>query len=138
MPPCCTLVAGCAIDGRFAANELLAREGAPADRFFAIRDGRVALEVEAPAARHRDRDPRPRARCCGWSWLFAPYRWQFDVRALSSRPRPGRFDAACLRAKIDADHALGYELMRRFAAVMLERLQATRLRLIDVYGNPAG
>ena len=48
------------------------------------------------------------------------------------------FDAACLRGKIERDDALGYALMRRFAPVMLERLQATRLRLVDVYRNPAG
>lgn len=45
------------------------------------------------------------------------------------------FDGACLRGKCDADHELGYELMQRFASVMLERLQATRLQLLDVYGD---
>ncbi|HEV2460023.1 MAG TPA: hypothetical protein VGS80_16825, partial [Ktedonobacterales bacterium] len=46
------------------------------------------------------------------------------------------FDGACLRAKCDADHELGYELMRRFAQVIVERLQATRLQLLDVYRDP--
>ena len=44
------------------------------------------------------------------------------------------FDGACLRGKCEADHDLGYELMRRIAQVIIERLQATRLRLLDVYG----
>ena len=48
------------------------------------------------------------------------------------------FDGACLRGKCEDDKELGYELMRRFAAVMLDRLQATRLQLLDVYGKPAG
>jgi hypothetical protein len=49
------------------------------------------------------------------------------------------FDGACLRGKCDADHAFGYELMQRFALKMLERLQATRLQLLDVYGHaPVG
>ncbi len=47
------------------------------------------------------------------------------------------FDGACLRGKCEADHDLGYELMRRFAQVIIERLQATRLRLLDVYGAGA-
>ena len=47
------------------------------------------------------------------------------------------FDGACLRGKCDADHDLGYELLRRFAPVIVERLQATRLRLLDVYGDVA-
>ena len=59
-----------------------------------------------------------------------------------ARTRAGRapiaFDGACLRGKCDADHELGYELMQRFAGVMLDRLQATRLQLLDVYGHAAG
>ena len=47
------------------------------------------------------------------------------------------FDAACLRGKADADPVLGYELMRRFIPVIVERLQATRVRLLDVYGHVA-
>ena len=70
----------------------------------------------------------------GWSWLFPPYRWQFDARALEPS-RAIAFDGACLRGKCEADHELGYELMRRFAGSIIERLQATRLRLLDVYGS---
>ena len=71
----------------------------------------------------------------GWSWLFAPHRWQFDGRAVDPT-RTIAFDGTCLRGKCDADHELGYQLMRRFAAVAVERLQATRLQLLDVYGQP--
>jgi CRP/FNR family transcriptional regulator, cyclic AMP receptor protein len=68
----------------------------------------------------------------GWSWLFPPYRWHFDARALST-VRATVFDGACLRDKCRADPELGFELMSRFAQVMLERLQWTRLRLLDGY-----
>ncbi len=134
--PTLALVAGCASLGHFAAGDLLAREGAPADTFFAVRDGRVALELVAPARAIVIETLGP-GDVCGWSWLFAPYRWQFDVRAVEP-VRVLAFDAACLRGKIERDDALGYALMRRFVPVMLERLQATRLRLVDVYRNPAG
>jgi CRP-like cAMP-binding protein len=70
----------------------------------------------------------------GWSWLFAPYRWHFDARALSL-VRATSFDGACLRGKAESDPKLGYELMSRFAQVMIRRLQWTRLRLLDVYGD---
>ena len=130
------LVAGCSSLGHFATGELLAREGEPADTFFALRDGRVALELAAPAGAIVIETLRP-GEVCGWSWLVAPYRWQFDVRAVEP-VRVLVFDAACLRGKIERDDALGYALMRRFVPVMLERLQATRLRLVDVYRNPAG
>ena len=70
----------------------------------------------------------------GWSWLFPPYRWHFDARALS-HVRATAFDGACLRGKCEDDPALGYDLMKRFAQVLIERLQWTRLRLLDVYGE---
>jgi CRP-like cAMP-binding protein len=68
----------------------------------------------------------------GWSWLFPPYRWHFDAQALELT-RAIAFDGACLRAKCDDDHDLGYAL-QRFARIMMQRLQATRLQLLDVYG----
>ena len=70
----------------------------------------------------------------GWSWLFEPYRWHFDGRAVGA-VRAIEFDAACLRGKSDADHELGYALMQRFAHTMIVRLQSTRLQLLDVYGH---
>ena len=69
----------------------------------------------------------------GWSWLFPPYRWHFDVQALDLT-RALVFDGQCLRAKCEADHDLGYALMQRFAQVIVQRLQATRLQLLDLYG----
>jgi hypothetical protein len=66
--------------------------------------------------------------------LFPPYRWHFDGRALTV-VRAIDFNGMCLRAKCDADHDLGYDLMQRFAQTMMSRLQATRLQLLDVYGG---
>ena len=48
-------------------------------------------------------------------------------------------DAVCLRAKVEEDPALGYELTKHFASVMLNRLQASRLRLSVLHrGERAG
>jgi hypothetical protein len=71
----------------------------------------------------------------GWSWLFPPYRWHFDGRVVE-RGSAIAFDGECLRGKAEGDHDLGYELMKRFAAQMVERLQATRIQLLDLYGHP--
>ncbi len=73
----------------------------------------------------------------GWSWLFPPYRWQFDARAIDSVGVVA-VDATCLRAKADADDAFGHQLVTRMAGVLLERLQATRIRLLDLYGADGG
>jgi hypothetical protein len=68
------------------------------------------------------------------SWLVPPYRWTFDARA-SELVRALGVNARCLREKCEADHDLGYELMKRFAGAMGERLRATRLQVLDVYGT---
>jgi CRP/FNR family transcriptional regulator, cyclic AMP receptor protein len=127
------LIAGCAVNTRFEAGAQVFREGDAADVFYAIRHGSVALEIHVPA-----RDPvvvetLHEGDLLGWSWLFPPYRWSFDARAVEPVAAIA-FDGACLRGKCDADHDLGYALMGRIAPVIIERLQATRLRLLDVYG----
>ena len=71
----------------------------------------------------------------GWSWLFEPYQVRFDARAVET-VHAIAYDGACLRGKCEADPVLGYELIKRFARIMTERLQATRIRLLDVYGHP--
>jgi len=128
------LITGCASNERFAAGEYLFREGAAADRFFLIRTGAVAIEVDAPGRGALVIETLHPGDVAGWSWLFEPYRWQLDARA---REPAGvvAFDGLCLRGKCEADHELGYQLMRRFAASLTEALQATRLQLLDVYGH---
>ncbi len=128
------LIAGCGVNEHFAAGAELFREGDQADRFFLIREGAVALEIDAPGRGTVVIETLHRGDVVGWSWLFEPYRWQFDGRT-SEPTGVVAFDGACLRGKCDADHELGYELMKRFAASITERLQATRLQLLDVYGN---
>jgi len=128
------LIASCARNEHVSAGEYLFYEGQPADRFFLIRRGRATLEVHAPGLGPKVIETFEEGEVVGWSWLFKPYRWQFDARA-NSPTSVVAFDAACLRGKCEADHELGYQLMQRFASAMLERLQATRLQLLDVYGH---
>ena len=127
------LLAGCASNTGFRDGEMLFREGDQADTFYVIRRGTVALETFVPALGPVTIETIDPGEVVGWSWLFAPYRWHFDARALGL-VRVTAFDGACLRGKCEADPALGYELMSRFAQVIIERLQWTRLRLLDLYG----
>ena len=128
------LIAGCASNARFDAGEYLFREGGPAERFFLIRHGAVSLEVDAPGRGALVIETLHQGEVAGWSWLFEPYRWELDARAREPVAVVA-FDGLCLRGKCEIDHELGYQLMRRFAALLTERLQATRLQLLDVYGH---
>ena len=133
-PEALDLLSGCASNVRFADDEMLFREGDDADVFYVIRHGRVALETFVPARGPVTIETIDPGEVVGWSWLFAPYRWHFDARSLGL-VRATRFDAACLRAKCEQDPAFGYDLILRFTQVLIERLQWTRLRLLDVYGD---
>ena len=122
-------------DVEFGEGRYLMIEGQAADWFFVIRDGFVALQTDAPSGpitieTLHNGDP------VGWSWLFEPYLAHFDALARGTT-RAIRFDAATLRRRCADDPVLGYELMRNFASVVVERLQATRLQLLDVYGRAA-
>lgn len=128
------LLAGCARNVRFAAGEQLFREGEVADTFWVVRHGSVALEAFEPARGAMQIETIEAGELLGWSWLFPPYRWHFDARAISA-VRATSFDGACLRQKCEEDPRLGYTLMGLFAQVLIERLQSTRLRLLDVYGS---
>ena len=130
------VIVGCAQNVHVAADEWLFRAGEPADTFYAIRQGRVALEVPDP--RHGGiRIATPSAgEVVGWSWLVPPYRWMFDARVVTSLSAVA-IDGACLREKCAQDPVLGYALMQRVAHVMYERLQEARVRLLDLYRNPS-
>jgi CRP-like cAMP-binding protein len=127
------LVTGCTRNVAFSVGDLLLAEGDPADTLYLLRRGRVALEVRAPG-KAMIIDILSPGQPLGWSWLFPPYRWSFDARALDPVGALS-VDAACLRAKAEADPAFGYELMKRISAIILQRLQAARLRLLDLYGD---
>jgi CRP-like cAMP-binding protein len=130
------LIAGCGTNAHFGRDDYLFREGEPADRFYVVRHGSVALETAAPQAGILTIETIEKGEVLGWSWLFPPYRWHFSARALEP-VRAVSLDGACLREKCEQDHDFGYALMRRFGAIVIERLQATRLQLLDLYALPA-
>lgn len=128
------LLAGCARNHRFDAGAYIFHEGQPANEFFLVRHGRVALEMAAPGQHPIVFSTLGPGEVVGASWLAAPYKWMFDARAVELTRAIG-IDAACLRGKCDADPALGYEMMKRFLPIVIQRLNATRLQLLDVYGK---
>ena len=127
------LMAGCGHNEVFEAGAFLAKADEAANHFFVIREGTVALELPAPTGSLMI-ETIGSGDLVGWSWLFSPNRWAYDVEAIE-RARVVVIEAACLRDKCDADPAFGYRVMKRFAHVMVDRLQATRLRLLDLYGS---
>ena len=125
------ILSDCAMPRRFETNEMILREGDPADRFYLLRTGQVTLESH-DARRGTTRIQTIGAGdVLGWSWLFPPYLWHFDARALEPTEAIF-FYATPLREECESDHELGYELTKRMAELMLKRLQGTRRRLLEL------
>ena len=128
------LIAGCGRNVTFDEGDRMFREGDDADTFFLVRHGIVALETYVPNRGPLTVDTVGPGEIAGWSWLVAPHRWHFTGRAVEA-VRALQFDGACLRRKCEEDPLLGYDLLNRFTQVLVERLQATRFQLMDVYGD---
>jgi len=132
--PTLTLLAGCAADVHFGADQYLFREGEAADRFWVIRHGRVRIELSTPAGEGAVLHTIDDGGVVGWSWLVPPYRWVFDAHT-SQGTSAVAFDAAVLRGKCHADPKLGFELMQLVAQVMRRQFESTRTHLLDMYGE---
>jgi CRP-like cAMP-binding protein len=128
------VLVGCASNVRFAAGTFLFHAGEEANSFFLLRQGRVALEMAAPGRASITVQTLREGEILGWSWLIPPYHWMLDARAVEPT-RALALDGKCLRTKCEADHDLGYELLKRFAHIIELRLEATHLQLLDVYGE---
>jgi CRP-like cAMP-binding protein len=128
------LITGCARNLRFEPGQYLFRSGEAANEFYLIRHGTVALEIQPPGKPPIITATEGEGDIVGTSWLVPPYRWSFDARA-TTLVRAISLDATCLRAKCEADHHLGYALMKRFLPEISQRLDATRLQMLDVYGT---
>jgi len=129
------LLAGVAEQVRVPATERLFEEGDVADRFWLINAGRVSLELFVPGKGHLVVETLGMGDVLGWSWLFPPYRWRFGAVA-RGRLDAVEFDGRAVRRMCADDKALGYDLTNRFLAVVLHRLQATRMRLMEMYAFP--
>jgi CRP/FNR family transcriptional regulator, cyclic AMP receptor protein len=131
------LILGCASNVRFNPGEFLLREGEETHQFFVLRHGKVAVQLYVPGRGPIVIQTLDEGEVLGWSWLISPYQARFDVRAIELT-RAIAFDGKCLRGKCEEDHDFGYELMKRFSTIMVKRLEATRVQLLDVYGKDAG
>lgn len=128
------LLVGCASNVVFNEGQAIFHEGEEANKFFIIRHGRVIVETYSPEKGTVGIQSCGPGDVLGWSWLVSPFRWHFDARA-TEQSRLIALDATCLRTKCDNDHDLGYAMMKVFTEIITDRLEATRLQLLDVYGK---
>lgn len=129
-----SLIAGCAQNVAFKPDEYIFREGESCEHFYLLRHGTVALEMFAPGRGAHTFLTVKQGEILGASWLVPPYRWAYDARAVEVT-RAIAFECHCLRGKCEADHHVGYEMMKRFIPILINRMQTARIQSADVYGD---
>src|ERR1700726_3184424 len=115
---------------QFKAGETIFRAGEPANGFYLIESGTIALEGSVMEHDPITTDTVHAGEPLGWSWLFPPYRWHFDARTLEPT-RAIFFDGQILRQHYNEDLTLAHDLFSRMSQVMVNRLHATRRKLIE-------
>ncbi len=128
------LLTGCAANARFEAGDYLFKEGDQATQFFVLREGRVAIQLQHVTNGVTVIETLGAGEILGWSWLVPPHRWRFTARAMEAT-RAVVLDGNCMRTKCEADHELGYELLKRFSQIISSRLDHARLQLMDLYNT---
>lgn len=118
----------------FNAGELIMAEGCHANRFYLITEGQVELESPALGSQPMHIQTLGVGDVLGWSWLFPPYIWHFNARAVTPT-RAIFFYGTRLRELCDDNHDFGYELMRRVSGIVIKRLQAARRELLEHNDN---
>jgi CRP-like cAMP-binding protein len=124
-PGQCNDLTACAEERPYAPGVYLVLDGQVEVKLALPGQGIVTLETVGPD------------EAVGWSWFQAPYRCQFDARAVTA-VRVLAFDAERLRALMERDSAVGYAVLKTLVGTLSERVQSCRLQVLDVYAPPGG
>lgn len=111
-------------------------EGGLADQCWVVVSGCIMVDTLAPGRDRVGVQSIGPGELVGWSWLVPPYRWHFGATVVSPT-RAVVVDTAALRNLADDDPAFGYQLSLILIDALLSRLQATRIRLLDLSRNPS-
>lgn len=117
-------------------GSVLFQYGKPADKFYLVREGQVSIQVPALMGPTLNIQTLGEGQILGWSWLIPPYRWNFQARAMEDSDLL-EFDGSAILARCEADPQFGYDVFKRFATLMSERLDAARQKMMDEW-NPPG
>ncbi len=123
---------------RWPAGTIIFREGESATHLYLIIKGLVALEMNVPSRGKKTILTVGKDDVFGWSSVVPVV----DIKTTSARSIRDThaigFDAHALRKLCDLDPTLGYVVYRRLTNVIAARLSATRLQLLDMYGDDSG
>jgi CRP/FNR family transcriptional regulator, cyclic AMP receptor protein len=118
----------------FDADQVIFDEDQKSEDLYLIVSGKVALEVTT-AGRRIAIQTLSAGDVMGWSALTSDAKTHFRARTLSAVEALA-FDRAKLQFAMKSDRSLGYEVTNRLLAVVTERIDHTRMQIMDMYGKP--
>ena len=122
-----------ASEKEFKRGDFISAQDDVASSFFLILEGEIEVQIPSIYGPPIVVQTLAKDDILGWSWLIPPYKWHFESKA-SENTRLLEFDGVELRAQCEKDPRMGYELMKHFAGLMADRVQAARMRVLEVCG----
>jgi CRP-like cAMP-binding protein len=126
----------CSSSHEIKKGQLLFRQGEDADKFYVVRTGLISLQMPAIMGPTLEIQTLDADQVLGWSWLISPYKWNFQSKA-EEDSKLLQFDGAIILARCEQDPKFGFELIKKFAALMSVGLNAARQKMMEEW-NPAG
>ena len=117
---------------RLDSGQYVFTEGEDANNFYLVLKGSISLEINIPNYGPVTIENIGRGNIMGWSWLYPPFLWHFDARA-KEETELIILNGKALRAHIEIDHEVGYNLMKSIGKIMGHRLQAARRKIVEFY-----
>lgn len=117
-------------------GQVLFQQGERAEKFYIVLNGQISVQIPALMGPTLEIQALNKDQVLGWSWLISPYQWLFQAKA-EENSEVLEFDGAHILARCEEDPEFGYELLKRFAALMSERLDSSRQKMMDEW-NPSG
>ncbi|MFE6944993.1 cyclic nucleotide-binding domain-containing protein [Streptomyces chartreusis] len=133
-PPQRQLLMSLAREVSFPEDARIFEAGGTADRFWVIRSGAVSLDQRVTSLQRVTVASLGAGDLLGWSWLFPPYQWDFGAEAFSP-VRAYEFEAEAVLRLCEEDTQLGLSLVRYVAEILANRLEMTRGKLMEQYGQ---
>jgi CRP-like cAMP-binding protein len=122
---------------KFEAEQVIFYEGQPANELYLISSGKVGIEMALLGVSELVIQTLGAGEVVGWSWLLPPFEYHYSARALEPTEVIA-LDGKALRQLCESDHDLGYEMMKRFALIIVQRLAATRAQFLHFPDPSAG
>ncbi len=115
-------------------GEYIFKEGDSAETFYIISLGKVNIEIQVPDSHPFAIQTLRDGDILGWSWFIEPNQWRFSAHAIE-KTELIVINGKALKEACEENHDLGYEIFKRLTDVFVQRLEAARHQLLEIYSH---